>query len=193
MSHAMHTVILRHPIRSVEPVPPRRQAVCATVAMIALLAVALLSVPARAQQDGSYIGSYGNWEARVYRIDDSETRCAVRALHPAILDAEIYWVFNTRLVDRLPDGFLALDRRVADGAAEIVAVVDGKDRFTLRVGDDGHGYSLGADAARLIAAMRRGIDMEIVVSRRTTGLQILPVSLLGFTRGSDAARRACAG
>ena len=190
---AMHTLILRHPARPAWVFPPRGQAVCATVAMIALLTIALLTTPARAQQTSSYLGSYGNWEAHIYRIDELETRCAVRALHPAILDAEIYWVFNTRLVDRLPDGFLALDRRVADGAAEIVAVVDGKDRFPLRVGEDGHGYSLGADAARLIAAMRRGIDMEIVVSRRTTGQQTLPVSLLGFTRGSNAARRACAG
>ncbi len=160
---------------------------------VAVLAAILLPAPTRAQDGGSYIGSYSNWEAHIYRIDDAETRCAVRALHPAILDAEIYWVFNTRLFGQLPDGYLALDRRVADGAAKITAVVDSDREFELRVGDDGHGYSRAADAARLIDAMRRGITMEIVVSRRTTGQQILPVSLLGFTRGTNAARRACAG
>lgn len=165
----------------------------ALIAVLTLLAATVSSNPIRAQTAGSYIGSYSNWETHVYRIDDVETRCAVRALHPAILEAEIYWVFNTGLLDRLPDGFLAVDRRIADGAAELVVVVGGEDRFALRVGDDGHGYSHGADAARLIRAMRRGIEMTVVVTRRTTGQQVLPVSLLGFTRGSDAARAACAG
>lgn len=164
-----------------------------TLAMLALIAAALVSAPLRAQNAGSYIGSYLNWEGHVYRIDDSETRCAVRALHPAILDAEIYWIFNTRLRDRIPDGVLAVDRRIADGAAEIAVVVDGDQRFMLTIGDDGYGYSQGADADRLIRAMRRGIDMSVIVTRRTTGQQVLPVSLLGFTRGSDAARAACSG
>ena len=157
-----------------------------------LTALALLAgMPAWAQDGGSYIGSYSDWEGHVYRIDASETRCALRAVHPAILDAEIYWVFNTRHADRLPHGFLAVDRRVADGARELVVVVDDRHRFTLRIGADGYGYSQDADAERLIAAMRRGIAMEITILRRTSAPQVLPVSLLGFTRGSNAARWAC--
>jgi hypothetical protein len=173
--------------------PVRAVATTVLVVLAAILSPKAASAQTPVQDGNSYIGSFTNWEAHIYRIDNQETRCAVRALHPAILDAEIYWVFNTRHFDRLPDGFLALDRRVADGAFEIAVVVDGKDRFALRVGDDGHGYSQGVDAERLIGAMRRGIAMEVVVTRRTTGQQILPVSLLGFTRGSNAARRACAG
>lgn len=192
----MRPMIRRPRCRSGRSEPSRRQTALACAMLVILFAVILRPDSAVAQatgQDtGSYIGSFGNWEGHLYRIDVGETRCAIRALHPAILDAEIYWIFNTRLLDRLPDGFLAIDRRIADGAAEIAVIVDGEDRFALRIGDDGYGYSLRTDAVRLIAAMRRGIEMEVIVSRRTTGRQVLPVSLLGFTRGSNAARRACA-
>ncbi len=160
------------------------------LAALALLAL-LACMPAGAQDGGSYIGSYSDWEGHVYRIDASETRCALRAVHPAILDAEVYWVFNTRHADRLPHGFLAVDRRVADGARELVAVVDDRQSFTLRIGADGYGYSQDGDAERLIAAMRRGIAMEITILRRTSAPQVLGISLLGFTRGSNATRQAC--
>lgn len=187
--------MIPHPVRRPGWTRPRQRRSVLTVATTALIVLAAIlpTKAAPAQDGGSYIGSFSNWEAHIYRIDEGETRCAVRSLHPAILDAEIYWIFNTRHFDRLPDGFLALDRRVADGAPDIAVVVDGEDRFALRVGEDGHGYSQGADAERLIDAMRRGIEMDVIVSRRTTGQQILPVSLLGFTRGSNAARRACGG
>lgn len=168
---------------------PRRAAVLAGAILTML--VTLAATPAAAQGATSYIGSYSDWEGHVYRIDAAETRCALRSVHPAILDAEIYWVFNTRHRDRLPHGFLAVDNRVADGASELEVVIDGLHRFTLRIGADGFGYSRDDDAARLIAAMRSGIAMEITIRRRTEAPQILPISLLGFTRGSDAARRAC--
>lgn len=167
------------------PVPTR-------AAMLVLLAAWAAAGPSWAQ-GGSYIGSYSDWEGHVYRIDATETRCALRAVHPAILEAEIYWVFNTRHAERLPHGFLAVDRRVADGARELEAVIDGRQRFTLRIGADGYGYSRDADGARLIAAMRRGTAMEVTIRRRTADPQVFPISLLGFTRGSNAARRACAG
>ena len=152
-----------------------------------------LARPAGAEESGSYAGSFGNWEAHIYRLEGGETRCALRALHPAILEAEVFWVFNTRHAARLPDGYLALDRRVADGAAGLAAVVDGGPAFALRIGEDGFGYNRDADAGRLIAAMRRGLSMAITVERRTAARQVLTVSLLGFTRGTDAMRRACAG
>ena len=168
---------------------PRRAA--ALAGAILTLLVMLAAVPAAAQGGTSYIGSYSDWEGHVYRIDGAETRCALRAVHPAILEAEVYWIFNTRHRDRLPHGFLAVDSRVADGAHELEVVIDDLHRFPLRIGADGFGYSLDDDAARLIAAMRSGIAMEITIHRRTSADQTLPVSLLGFTRGSDAARRAC--
>ena len=150
--------------------------------------------PAGAQDgSGSYIGSYSDWEGHVFRLDAQETRCALRSVHPAILDAEIYWVFNTLYSDRLPNGYLAIDRRVADGARELEAVVDDRHRFMLRVGDDGYGYSRDEDAAEFIAAMRRGTSMVVTIRRRTEAPEILRVSLLGFTRGSNAIRRACTG
>lgn len=163
------------------------------IAILAMVAGLIAAPPARAQDSGSYIGTYSDWEGHVYRIDGSETRCALRAVHPAILEAEIYWVFNTRLADQLPLGFLAVDRRVADGARELEAVIDGSERFALKIGSDGYGYSRDADAPRLLAAMRRGIAMEIIVRRRTAAPQVLPISLIGFTRGSNAARHACMG
>ena len=168
---------------------PRRAAALGSV--ILTLLVVLASAPAAAQGGSSYIGSYSDWEGHVYRIDGTETRCALRSVHPSILEAEIYWVFNTRHLDRLPHGFLAVDSRVADGAHRIEAVIDDLHRFSLRIGADGFAYSLDGDAARLIAAMRSGIAMKITIHRRTSASQILPISLLGFTRGSDAARRAC--
>lgn len=159
---------------------------------LSLIAAAVLAAtPARVVGEGSYLGSYGDWEAHVYRIDPAEVRCALRALHPAIIEAEIYWIFNTRNADRLPDGFLAVDRRIADGASDLAVVVDGRDRFALKIGDDGHGYSLASDAGSLIAAMRRGLTMDVIVTRRTAGRRVLTVSLIGFTRGSEAARAAC--
>ncbi len=164
-----------------------------TAGLLIVLAGLVTSLPGAAQQGGSYIGSYSDWEGHVYRIDAVETRCALRAVHPSILEAEIYWVFNTRHADRLPNGFLAIDRRVADGARTLDAVIDGGERFELRVGDDGYGYSRDADAARLFAAMRRGIAMEVTIRRRTAAPQVFPISLIGFTRGSNATRRACAG
>ena len=162
-------------------------------ALLVLLAAWTAAGPSWAQGGGSYIGSYSDWEGHVYRIDATETRCALRAVHPAILEAEIYWVFNTRHAERLPDGFLAIDRSVADGARELEAVIDDRHRFTLRIGADGYGYSRDEDAARMIAAMRRGIAMELTIRRRTADPQVFPISLLGFTRGTDATRRACGG
>ena len=160
------------------------------------LAVALASAAAPAAgQTGSpsYIGNFGNWEVHIYPIAEDETRCAVRSLHPSIVDGEVHWVFNTRHADRLPDGFLAVDPRLLDDAAEASVVIDDRARFALKRGRDGTGYSRDEDAGALLAAMRRGLEMEVILVDRTGKRRVLPVSLIGFQRGSDAAGAYCRG
>ncbi len=163
------------------------------IAVIALLATTVPAGAPRAQDAGRYVGNYGSWEARAYTVDGSETRCAIRALHPAILEGEVFWIFNTRHAKALPDGYLAVDRRLAASAASVALVVDGEKSFELRTAEDGFAYNLAADAAELMRWLRRGIEMDVVLADNTGGRLVLPVSLIGFTRGSDAARAICFG
>lgn len=162
---------------------------------LAVAVVLLVSVSQAAAQTGSpsYIGSFGLWEGHVYPISEDETRCAVRSLHSAIVEGEIHWVFNTRYADRLPDGFFAVDPRLMRDAAEASVVIDNRARFALKRGRDGTGYSRDEDAAALLAAMRRGIEMELLLIDAAGARRTLPVSLIGFRRGSDAARAYCRG
>ncbi|NNG04685.1 MAG: hypothetical protein HKM95_11360 [Inquilinus sp.] len=141
----------------------------------------------------SYIGSYGNWEAHVYPIAEDETRCAVRSLHPAIIEGEVHWVFNTRYADRLPDGFLAVEPRLMRQAVEAAVLIDDRARFALKRGQDGTGYSRDEDTATLLAAMRQGIEMDLLLIDDAGGRRLLPISLIGFRRASDAARSYCSG
>ena len=169
--------------------------------MLGLVAAVGLTATAAAAlaQSGSpsYVGSYGNWEGHIYPISEDETRCAVRSVHPAIVEGEIHWVFNTLHADRLPDGFLAVDPRLLGRAASVSVVIDGRARFVLKRGRDGTGYSRDGDAAALLAAMRRGLAMQILVDDRdgdqAGDRRVLDVSLIGFTRGSDAVGAYCRG
>lgn len=165
------------------------------VAVVGLIATA---APAAAQSGSpGYVGSFGNWEGHIYPISEDETRCAVRSVHPAIVEGEIHWVFNTRHADRLPDGFLAVDPRLLGDAADVSVVVDDRARFALKRGRDGTGYSRDGDAAALLAAMRRGLEMQILIDARDGDRagerRVLMVSLIGFSRGSDAVGAYCRG
>ena len=141
--------------------------------------------------DDTYLAFHSFWEARRYATEDGETRCAVRAIHPAITEGEIFWIFNTAHRNALPHGFLSLDPRFGLQHTAGHAIIDGADRFVLRIGGDHSIYNRAEDAESLLAAMRNGMEMSLILIREQGGRRELPLSLAGFTRASNAARTAC--
>jgi len=157
----------------------------------ALLVAGLAVAPALAQ--GDYVGTFENWEVRIYGADSPETprRCALRAFHPAITDGEIFWVVDTGRLDERPLGYLAVDPRLMLDVTAARASVDGGPKRSLSVGPDGWGYNRQGDAAALFEAMREGVEMTLVLEPDSDEARRLTVSLLGFTRASRAGREAC--
>jgi len=156
-----------------------------------LLAVGLAVAPARAE--GEYVGTYRNWETRVYAAEGqtSGRRCAARAFHPAITEGEVFWVVNTARLDDRPLGYLAVDPRLMiDAAAARVRIDDGP-IYLLDAAPDGWGYNRRDDAEVLFAGMREGLEMTVEVDRGDAPVRRLTLSLLGFTLASRAARQAC--
>ena len=162
-----------------------RRALAATLLTLCCLG------PSQMHADDSFLSIHANWEARVFAGATDRRRCAARALHPAISDGEIFWVFNTAHSERLPGGYLAVDRRLVGEGLGGRAVIDGAESFALRTAGDGVAYNRAADAAQLFEAMRRGLDLEVILDRGGGDRRVLVVSLRGFTRASAAARAAC--
>ena len=160
-------------------------------ALAATLLTLCCLAQSRTRADDSFLSIHADWEARAFAAASERPRCAARALHPAMTDGEIFWVFNTEHRETLPHGYLSIDRRLVEEADGAQAVIDGEARFSLRFAEDRVAYSRPADAARLFEAMRRGLDMEVVIDRRDGQSRALALSLRGFTRASDAARAAC--
>lgn len=157
----------------------------------ALLAAGLAVAPALAQ--GDYVGTFENWEVRVYGADSAEAprRCAARAFHPAITEGEVFWVVNTGRLDARPLGYLAVDPRLMLDMAAARVSVDGGPERSLTVGPDGWGYNRQGAAAPLFEAMREGVEMTLVLEPESGEGRRLTVSLLGFTRASRVGREAC--
>lgn len=157
----------------------------------AALVAPLASAQAVGPADG-YLATYQNWEARrLVAEEGAAPLCVARALHPAILDGDIFWVFNPAVADRLPGGYLAVDWRLFFRAEGGAAAVDDTPAFVLRRGSDSAGYNRPEDADALIAAMRRGVEMRVRIDGADGQGREIAVSLLGFTRASEAAGRAC--
>ena len=144
-----------------------------------------------AADDAQYLGIFGSWEARVFRSDDGSQQCAARALHTGLIQGDILWVFNTASRVTAAEGFLAVDRRLAAEARSASVEFDDGRRFELDRGNDLHFYNASANGAEILDAMERLLAMVLVLDRGTPEPAMIPVSLIGFTRASSAARLAC--
>ncbi len=143
-------------------------------------------------QDG-FLGSAWAWEAHASRLPDGDRRCVLRALHDAMGDGDLMWVFDPAQADSVPDGFLVVDRRLADGATAAALSVTPGDTYRLVRADDLHFYSRIADADRLFTELKRGASAELTLRRggAADDARTLPFSLIGFTAASTIARTAC--
>lgn len=162
------------------------------LAVLGAVALAPLASAQAVGQGNGYVATYQDWEVRRLAAEaGGAPLCAARALHPAVLEGEIFWVFNPDRADSLPHGYFTVDWRLffrAEGGR--IAIADGPD-FALRQGRDRVGYNHPEEAGALLAALRAGLDMVVTIDGPDVVQRDLPVSLRGFTRATDAARRAC--
>lgn len=151
---------------------------------------AVVSTGAAAAEIG-YLGLFGQWEAREFEDADGTQQCAVRAIHPDLVEGDIIWVFNAGARDRFPHGYLAVDRRLAGSATAVRVETDDGGRFDLVRGNDLHFYNAVADTQALFAAMVRGYRATVVLAHGDSPPTMIPLSLIGFTRAADVSREAC--
>lgn len=167
----------------------RRTLVLASATLAPVLCGLGLLTVAPAGAAGGLLGTWRNWEARVYETPDGATRCAGRAFHPAILDGEVFWIFNPKLEAR-PEGFLAIDPRLATPGSDVTVIVDDGGRWALREAGNGWFYNDPASAEALYRAMRQGLEMTVAIGGPAQSRRI-EVPLTGFTRATEAAAEAC--
>ncbi len=165
----------------------RRHVVIGLALILPLIAAASRGVA----EDNSYLGIFGNWEARVFQSEDDGRQCAARALHAALVDGDVLWVFNTASQSTLHDGYLAVDRRLGAGASSAHIEIDDGRHFPLLRGHDLHFYNAAADGPEILSAMQRRLALSLVLDMEGGQAVSIPVSLIGFTRASDTARLAC--
>ena len=163
-----------------------------SIAAVILATLVGAGAQGRAQvEDDTFLAFHSFWEARRFAAESGGSRCAVRAIHPAITQGEIFWIFNTDHRETLPHGYLSLDPRLGHRSAAGHAIIDGTERYLLKIGDDHSIYSRAEDAESLLAAMREGMQMSVILTPEQGERRELPLSLAGFTRASNAARAAC--
>lgn len=144
---------------------------------------------ARAQDGVEFVGTFGSWDVRTAQTPDGQI-CAARALHPEIRFGEIFWAYNTALADGQPVGYLAIDPRLLSSSDRVQVTIDGEAGFSLSRAEDGYAYSQPEDDERLFTLMRQGLAM--VVQFPGDGADsAIDVSLIGFTRATDAALTVC--
>ena len=168
----------------------KRQPVTRHISMAALVTVWMFVEVASAQASVAFIGTFQAWDVRVADTEDGRI-CAARALHPGLDQGEIFWAFNTALADSQPDGYLATDPRFLPTGGTIDVIVDDKIRVTLTPAEDGYAYATPAEDSALFPLMRAGLVMVVQVMPDGGPRQTIDVSLLGFTRATDAALAAC--
>ena len=165
----------------------RRHVVLGLALILPLVAAASRGIA----EDTNYLGIFGSWEARVFQSEDEAQQCAARALHPALVDGDVLWIFNTASRDTLSDGYLAVDRRLGAGAGSAHIEIDDGQRYRLLRGHDLHFYNAARDGPAILSAMRRRLTLVLVLDAEGPQPISIPVSLIGFTRASTAARLAC--
>lgn len=157
----------------------------------------LLAGPALAQvheRDGDavvLVGTYGDWDVRTYDMGNGERRCAARAIHPQLIQGNLFWIFNTGNRDKLPEGYLSIDSGLLGNGARWELEIDGGDSYPLAPSIDGNAYNLPEETTALLAELRAHWRMTLVVSASDGTRQEVPVSLAGFSRAVDTARREC--
>lgn len=155
-----------------------------------LMVLVCIAGAGAAAGETAYLGLFGKWEAREYTDPDGSRQCAVRAIHPDLVDGDILWVFNTGARERMPHGYLAVDRRLAGDALGAAVALDDGQLFPLQRGNDLHFYNSAADAEAILAGFQRGYTATVRLEGADGGGEIR-LSLIGFTRAVAAAREAC--
>lgn len=164
---------------------------------IAVLAFALAAVlaasPAAAQGQSHHRNTYGAWDVFVGVTDGEPTRCLARSIDAAAASFDIFWVYDTVVAERLPDGQLVADPRLLPFGGDARAIIDGAQTVDLVQGLDGFVRVSAENAAELAGAMREGIDMLVEADGDDGVRREVELSLLGFTAASEQAVRLCQG
>ncbi|MEM7446154.1 MAG: hypothetical protein AAF414_22735 [Pseudomonadota bacterium] len=160
------------------------------IAIIALVTVWVCSGTTPARASIAFIGTFGDWDVRTEDQAVGQI-CAARALHPELGLGDIFWAFNTASSASDPSGYLALDPRFLPNGGTASITIDGEVSFDLSQAADGYIYASPANDLEIFSLMRSGLDMLVEVSPNGEAVWNLEVSLLGFTRATDAARVAC--
>ena len=85
-----------------------------------------------------------------------------------------------------------MDPRFLPTGGTITVTIDGERSFSLAPAADGYAYSDPADDEALLTLMRDGLVMTVQIAGTGAPIRRIEVSLLGFTRATDAVRAACA-
>ena len=160
------------------------------IAIVALVTVWVCAGARPTHATVTFVGTYQDWDVRAEERQNG-TICAARSLHPELTSGDIFWAFNTAIVDDQPNGYLALDPRFLPTGGSVTITIDDEARFSLVQGADGYIYAALEDDSEIFSLMRNGLEMIVRISPRDQSTWELPVSLLGFTRASDAALAAC--
>lgn len=160
-------------------------------AIAALVTVWFCAGATSVQATVAFVGTFQDWDVRTSQTPDGRI-CAARALHPELGSGDIFWSFNTALSDTQPSGFLAMDPRFLPMGGTITVTIDDENSFSLIQAADGYVYSALGDDDDLLALMRQGLIMIVQIAPADHAAWSIPVSLLGFTRATDAAQAACA-
>mgnify|MGYP000533293726 CR=1 FL=1 len=161
-------------------------------AVLTVLAIAGAGTPAPAQIGPlDYIGTYGAWDVRATG-PDGERLCILRAIHDGIAEGDIYWTFAPDRSDTFPEGYLAIDPRFLPLGGQASVVVDDQEGpWLLAQAPDGFAYSSATDSPAISEAFRHGLHAQLGVTPRREPLELIEISLLGFTAAAETARRAC--
>jgi len=160
------------------------------IAIAALVTVWICVGATPVQATIAFVGTFQDWDVRTENTSGGRI-CAARALHPDLTDGDIFWSFNTALADGQPVGYLAFDPRFLPSGGSITVTIDDEESFVLSQAADGYVYAAQADENALFALMRQGLVMVAQINPFGSSGRTIPVSLLGFTRATDAAQAAC--
>lgn len=162
------------------------------IAVLVLAAVPTFASPASAQEP-KFVGDFGAWAAYTYSVNGSPA-CYI-ASKPAKSDGdyerrgEVFALVTHRIADNVVGEFSVVAGYEYQGDGTPTARIGGETFDMFARGDTA--WLRTAEDARMVAAMRRGVEM-VVTGTSSRGTRTTDTySLMGFTKAYEAITRVC--